>query len=163
MSNRPTSNDDWHQLKRADRCGVCQPRAPVDDDHLEIARLSISSLYLLRNQRFAGYCLLFFDAYHATSLAGLSHSDYGRFMADLRRSAAALETALHPDHMNIECLGNRNPHLHWHLVPRYRGDPRWGYPIWESRPPDAADPYVVSLTDIEYAALIDRIRIALRD
>jgi diadenosine tetraphosphate (Ap4A) HIT family hydrolase len=61
----------------------------------------------------------------------------------------------------FECLGNRNPHLHWHLVPRYRPDPRWGYPIWESRAPDAADPGFVTLTDPEYAALIDRIRNAL--
>ena len=27
-------------------------------------------------------------------------------------------------------LGNVVPHLHWHVVPRYRADPRWGAPIW---------------------------------
>lgn len=35
-----------------------------------------------------------------------------------------------PDHMNIESLGNVVAHLHWHIIPRYRTDPRWGQPIW---------------------------------
>ena len=35
-----------------------------------------------------------------------------------------------PDHINIASLGNVMPHLHWHIIPRYRADPRWGGPIW---------------------------------
>jgi diadenosine tetraphosphate (Ap4A) HIT family hydrolase len=32
--------------------------------------------------------------------------------------------------VNIESLGNVVPHLHWHIIPRYVGDSRWGMPIW---------------------------------
>ena len=39
-------------------------------------------------------------------------------------------SVMRPDHINVESLGNVVPHLHWHIVPRYVGDPRWGMPIW---------------------------------
>jgi diadenosine tetraphosphate (Ap4A) HIT family hydrolase len=48
----------------------------------------------------------------------------------MSRVAAALAKALNPDKMNYELLGNGMPHLHWHLVPRYKTDPMWGRPIW---------------------------------
>jgi len=35
-----------------------------------------------------------------------------------------------PQHVNVESLGNVMPHLHWHVIPRYKNDGRWGSPIW---------------------------------
>jgi diadenosine tetraphosphate (Ap4A) HIT family hydrolase len=55
-------------------------------------------------------------------------------MEDLRTSASAIYQTVKPDHMNYELLGNSNPHLHWHIIPRYKTDPRWGQPIWEDYP-----------------------------
>ena len=40
---------------------------------------------------------------------------------------------MRPDHVNVESLGNVVPHLHWHIIPRYVGDARWGMPIWTTR------------------------------
>src|SRR5690349_20751234 len=110
-------------------CPSCAPRPASNDHILEIAPLSISTWYLYRDQRFRGYCLLIFDARHATGLEELSAEEYLAFMADLRRAATALRAVVRPDHLNYECLGNSNPHLHWHLVPRFRADGRWGNPI----------------------------------
>ena len=98
-------------------CPACAPR-PANNDHiLEIAPLSISTFYLYRDQRFRGYCLLIFDARHATGLEELTADEYSAFMADLRRATQALRAAVRPDHMNYECLGNRNPHLAWSDAP----------------------------------------------
>jgi len=135
-------------------CSLCPPRPASNTHTLEITPLSISTLYLYRDQRFRGYCLLLFDARHATGLEELSDAEYNAFMADLRRAVRAIRAAVQPDHMNYECLGNRSPHLHWHLVPRYRDDPRWGYPIWDGQP---FEPRHITLPEGELEALRDRI------
>lgn len=126
-----------------------------DNEHaLWIADLSISALYLFRDQRFRDYCILSFAPRNATSLESLSDAEYHSFMLDLRIAATAIRNALSPDHMNYELLGNSNPHLHWHIVPRYRTDPRWGRPIWEDWPRNEFTLNRHTLSDAEYSSIV---------
>jgi len=37
---------------------------------------------------------------------------------------------LHPDKINLASLGNQVPHLHWHVIPRFKDDPHWPFAIW---------------------------------
>lgn len=37
---------------------------------------------------------------------------------------------LAPDKVNLASLGNLTPHLHWHVIPRFRGDPHFPDPVW---------------------------------
>jgi diadenosine tetraphosphate (Ap4A) HIT family hydrolase len=67
-------------------------------------------------------------------------------------------TAVQPDHINVAALGNVIPHLHWHVIPRYRDDPRWGAPIW---PTNLADMPDARLTGTDRASLLQQIRNAL--
>jgi diadenosine tetraphosphate (Ap4A) HIT family hydrolase len=43
---------------------------------------------------------------------------------------AGLRELLFPDKVNIASLGNMTPHLHWHVIPRFRGDRHFPGPIW---------------------------------
>jgi diadenosine tetraphosphate (Ap4A) HIT family hydrolase len=128
--------------------------------HLDVARLSRSTLYLMRDQRFRGYSVLIYDGGHATALEALPPADFAAFMDDLRRAAAALRAVLQPDHLNYECLGNQTPHLHWHLFPRYLNDPRWGYPIWDGEP---LEPRAVTIPEPAALALRSRLRARLAE
>ncbi len=129
-----------------------------NDDLIWIAELGISTLYLYRDQRFRGYCILSFSAWDATSLEALNAEEYRRFFQDLRNASRAIRSALNPDHMNYELLGNSNPHLHWHIVPRYRADPRWGRPIWEDYPRNEFRLNRHTLEEQEYSSLVLQIR-----
>jgi diadenosine tetraphosphate (Ap4A) HIT family hydrolase len=47
------------------------------------------------------------------------------------------------------------PHMHWHLVPRFKDGPLWPKPIW-------SEPHIeLCLTEAESAARIGLIRAAL--
>ena len=48
----------------------------------------------------------------------------------MHRVVSAIVAVCKPGHFNVESLGNLVPHLHWHVVPRYKNDGRWGQPIW---------------------------------
>lgn len=124
------SDTTWNDLARGIDCPLCAPR-PGSNEHWDlVAALSVSSLYLSKNQTYRGHCQLVFDFRHATRLDQLSAEEWRAFSDDLFKAQAAVMRAVRPDHINIESLGNVVPHLHWHIVPRYSNDPRWGEPIW---------------------------------
>jgi diadenosine tetraphosphate (Ap4A) HIT family hydrolase len=97
-----------------------------------VTKLSVSSLYLDSNQAYRGHCVLIYDFGHATRLDQLSPEQWSAFATDLHVSETAIFKTFQPDHMNVESLGNVMPHLHWHIVPRFKSDGRWGGPIWTS-------------------------------
>ena len=42
----------------------------------------------------------------------------------------ALREVLRPDKVNLASFGNVVPHLHWHVIARWRDDAHWPQPSW---------------------------------
>lgn len=125
-----TDRADWDARVEGVSCPLDSPR-PDSNGHWDlIARLAVSSLYLAKNQTYRGQCQLVFDVRHAARPDQLTPHEWTAFCADLYASQLAVVDTVRPDHVNLESLGNVVPHLHWHIVPRYVEDPRWGAPIW---------------------------------
>ncbi|HEY6457135.1 MAG TPA: HIT family protein [Steroidobacteraceae bacterium] len=145
----------WDRLVRGTDCPFDVPRQNSNEYWDLVAQLAVSSLYLAANQIYRGQCLLILDIRHATRPEELSKEEWGTFCADLYCAEAAIAKAVHPDHINVAALGNVIPHLHWHIIPRYRGDPRWGAPIWTT---NLADIPEARLADADRAGLLQEIR-----
>jgi diadenosine tetraphosphate (Ap4A) HIT family hydrolase len=96
-----------------------------------VADLGSCYVILGDQQFYRGYCVLFAKL-HATELF-LMPPDTARLLADeMRLVAEAIATVVKPWKMNYECLGNSEPHVHWHLFPRQASEAdelRRG-PIW---------------------------------
>lgn len=62
--------------------------------------------------------------------------------AQLLRAVVAVETAVRelyrPDKINLASFGNVVPHLHWHVIPRWRDDRHFPQPVWGTPQRDAA-------------------------
>jgi diadenosine tetraphosphate (Ap4A) HIT family hydrolase len=133
-------------------CPMC--RRWVDDADLRVVELEHSFVVLNRDQFLPGYTLLF-TRQHVTELFHLDRAVRAGLMEEVSRVAEALFTVFSPDKINYELLGNMVPHIHWHLVPRFSGEPLWPRPIW-------AEPHnEVLLTPDGYRDRIARIRQAL--
>lgn len=85
---------------------------------------------------YPGFCRVVWNA-HIKELTDLSAADRQTFMDAVFTLETALRTALQPEKMNVASLGNLTPHLHWHVIPRYRNDPAFPKPVWAIATPPA--------------------------
>jgi diadenosine tetraphosphate (Ap4A) HIT family hydrolase len=53
------------------------------------------------------------------------------------RTEKAIRHVMQPDKINLASLGNVVPHLHWHVIPRWRDDRHFPAPVWAAPARDA--------------------------
>ena len=145
----------WDRWAQGTACPFDVPRAQSNDYWDIVAPLTVSTLYLSKNQTYRGHCVLILDLRHVIRPDELSPQEWGMLCADLHRAEGAIMQAMCPDHINVAVLGSVIPHLHWLIVPRYRSDPRWGAPVWTTTLAEMPD---TRLSTDEQAELIRRLR-----
>lgn len=69
---------------------------------------------------------------HAAEMTDLDLASRTQLMRTVWLVEDALRGCLHPDKINIASLGNQIPHLHWHIVPRWRDDPFFPATPWST-------------------------------
>ncbi len=130
-------------------CWICQNlHQPT---HLVYYESKTSIAKLNPDQTFKGYTFLTLKQ-HREHLHQLPQKDQKHFLDDMAKIGTSLATALNPDRVNYELLGNTQAHLHWHIIPRYVTDPMWGRPIWAGNRPRKR------LTQEAYSQLASTIR-----
>lgn len=78
---------------------------------------------------YPGFCRVIWNA-HVGEMTDLSAAERADLMRVVFKLEAALRKLLRPDKINLASLGNVTPHLHWHVIPRFRDDPHFPNPIW---------------------------------
>ena len=78
---------------------------------------------------FPGFCRVIWG-HHVAEMTGLSAADRRHLMNVVFATEAALRSLVQPDKINLASLGNVVPHVHWHVIPRWRDDSRFPAPIW---------------------------------
>jgi diadenosine tetraphosphate (Ap4A) HIT family hydrolase len=63
-------------------------------------------------------------------MSDLDAAQSARLMHVVLATERAVRNTLAPDKINLASLGNVVPHLHWHVIPRWRDDSRFPRPIW---------------------------------
>jgi diadenosine tetraphosphate (Ap4A) HIT family hydrolase len=113
-------------------CEICRriERMTSDNPYL-VAELEAGYAVLADNQHIPGYTI-FLSKTCAPELHDLPRDVRSRFLDELALVAEAVFRAFAPRKLNYELLGNSVPHLHWHIFPRYEGDPNPEWPVWSN-------------------------------
>lgn len=80
-------------------------------------------------QYYRGYTL-FLSKIHANELHELDKDLRLQFLEEMGLVAEAVYKAFKPLKLNYELLGNSDPHVHWHIFPRYKNDSNPKSPVW---------------------------------
>jgi len=67
---------------------------------------------------------------HECEMTDLPAHERDRLMAVVFAVEAHVRLSLEPDKMNLASLGNMTPHVHWHVIPRWRDDRHFPDPVW---------------------------------
>jgi len=117
---------------------------------IKIADLSVSSVFLFKEQTYRGRCLVAYKD-HVNDLNELSVADRNAFMDDVCRVTRAMQTAFNPEKINYGAYSDKLCHLHFHLAPKYVDGPDFGGTF-------QMNPGKVYLSDVEYQELIDKVK-----
>jgi len=118
---------------------------------IEVCQLSVSTLYLFRDQLYKGRCIVAFNS-HKTELFELDPNELDLFSQDLSIVANAIHKAFGSNKINYAAYGDLVPHLHFHLVPKYIGGECWGK-AFEMNSPNKVIP-----SESEYNEIINSIK-----
>ena len=78
---------------------------------------------------FPGYCRVVCHR-HIAEMSALALRDARHVMDVVLATERALHHVVQPDKINLASLGNLVPHLHWHVIPRWKDDSHFPAPIW---------------------------------
>ena len=117
---------------------------------IPIAKLSVSRVFLFREQTYKGRCLVAYDE-HINDINELPIDKRNAFMDDVCKVTSAMQKAFNPEKINYGAYSDKLSHLHFHLAPKYVDGPDYGGTF-------QMNPGKVYLSDAEYQELIEKVK-----
>lgn len=88
-------------------------------------------LVLVEDADYPGFCRVIWKR-HVAEMTDLTAAERRHLMSVVFAAESAMRAIVSPDKVNLASLGNLVPHLHWHVIPRWRDDRHFPNPIWGS-------------------------------
>jgi diadenosine tetraphosphate (Ap4A) HIT family hydrolase len=105
-------------------CVLCQPNAQLILWQDEFCRV-----VLLNDADYPAYCRVELKA-HIKEMTDLAPADRARTMKVVFAVETAVREVIQPDKINLASLGNKTPHVHWHIIPRFKNDKHFPNSHW---------------------------------
>lgn len=86
-------------------------------------------LVLVADADYPGFCRVVWKR-HVAEMTDLDAAERRHLMSVVFAAESALRAAARPHKVNLASLGNVVPHLHWHVIPRWRDDRHFPNAIW---------------------------------
>ena len=93
---------------------------------------------------YPGFCRVILNR-HAAEMTDLTTDEQQELMRIVFVVETVVREVVKPEKINLASLGNMVPHVHWHVIPRWREDRCFPNPIWA--PPSRTAAGITAATD----------------
>lgn len=121
---------------------------------IKVADMKAGVLYLMKDQAHKGRAVVALKN-HKKELCECTDQERADYMEDVARASGAIKKLWGCTKINLASFGDTNPHLHFHIVPKYEGGFEFGGSF------AITNPEPVLLTDAEYAEMIAALKTEL--
>lgn len=90
---------------------------------------TIIRVVLLDHPDYKGYCRVELIK-HTKEMTDLDESLQLNIMRSVFKVEEILRKIFNPEKINLASLGNKMPHIHWHIIPRFKEDPHFPNSHW---------------------------------
>lgn len=101
-------------------CVLCKEELKPEEGQL-IWRGDDCRVILVSDPDLPGFCRVIWNR-HVAEMTDLSYGEREHLMSLVFAVEKAVRQVMQPDKINIAALGNMVPHIHWHVIPRYKDD-----------------------------------------
>lgn len=131
-------------------CLYCNKNQAQADLMIEICKLSVSIVFLFREQTYKGRCIVAYKE-HSKELYELQNEELLAYMEDVNKVARVLKEMFAPAKINYGAYSDKLPHLHIHLAPKYTDGADFGGTF-------TMNPQKTYLSDEEYLDMVAAIK-----
>ncbi len=105
-------------------CALCVPTP-----HITLWQDDFCRVVLLQDADYPAYCRVELLE-HIKEMSDLMPQHRARMMKVVFAVETALREIFNPDKINLASLGNKTPHIHWHVIPRFENDKHFPNSHW---------------------------------
>lgn len=105
-------------------CDLCKP-----SPHQILWRDDFCRVVLLKDANYPAYCRVELHE-HIKEMTDLTPQQRAKTMKTVFAVELALREVTHADKINLASLGNKTPHMHWHVIPRFENDKHFPNSHW---------------------------------
>ncbi len=103
-------------------------------------------IVLVDDSNYVGFCRVILNK-HVKEMTDLSETERLNIMQITFAVEQVLRDVLQPTKINLASLGNKTPHIHWHVIPRFENDVHFPETIWSTEVREAEKRRVENLFD----------------
>ena len=112
-------------------CVLCKEELKPEEGQL-IWRGDDCRVILVNDPDLPGFCRVIWNR-HVAEMTDLTYGEREHLMSLVFAVEEAVRQVMHPEKINIAALGNMVPHIHWHVIPRYKDDAFFPGSAWSAK------------------------------
>jgi diadenosine tetraphosphate (Ap4A) HIT family hydrolase len=117
-------------------CVLCKDKLKPEEGQL-IWRGDDCRVILVHDPDLPGFCRVIWN-HHVAEMTDLSYGEREHLMTLVFAVEEAVRHVMNPDKVNVAALGNMVPHIHWHIIPRFKDDAFFPGSVWSKKTQETA-------------------------